>query len=288
MSVFFDTVLSAQMLSELLAEAGPRRRVLVLDSSFDLMDPAAGRQAYEQAHISGAHFIDVEQLLSARAEKGKGRHPLPDAEALTDHLAKLGAEDDTQIVVYDRSGGMFAARAWWLFQWLGHRAAAVLDGGFEAWQAQGLPVDQQVPGQPVRGVFSRRAPTMPTVTREEVLTHVLSGTAVVIDARSPDRFRGENETIDPVAGHIPGAINRFFKDNLDDQGRFKSPAQLASEFSALLADDRPVICQCGSGITACHNLLAMTVAGLPGAALYPGSWSEWCVHADMPVAVGSG
>ncbi|MFC3338342.1 sulfurtransferase [Paracandidimonas soli] len=282
---YWDTIISAQALYHLLNDG--TRRVLILDSSFELSDPAAGQLAYEQAHIPGAYYIHAEQILSSEPGEGRGRHPLPDAGTLTTHLASLGADNDTQIVIYDRSGGMFAARAWWLLHWLGHRASAVLDGGFSAWLAHDLPVSHTAPDHPLPGSFSQRAPRMHTITREGVLQHCRAGSAIILDARSPDRFRGENENMDPVAGHIPGAMNRFFMDNLDEDGNFKAPTLLAAEFLSIIDGKRPVISQCGSGITACHNLLSMKLAGLPDAVLYPGSWSEWCAHAEMPVETGN-
>lgn len=281
---YWDTIISAQTLYQLLND--PTRHVLVLDSSFELSDALAGKLAYEQSHIPEAHYIHVEQVLSAKPGEGRGRHPLPDASSLTKHLASLGANNDTQIVIYDRSGGMFAARAWWLLHWLGHRSSAVLNGGFSAWLEQDFPVSQTAPTHSLKGDFSQRESRMRTVMREEVLQHSLAGTAIIMDARSSDRFRGENETIDPVAGHIPGAVNRFFMSNLDENGYFKEPTLLATEFLSLLDGRGPVISQCGSGITACHNLLSMKLAGIPDAALYPGSWSEWCSHVDMPVETG--
>jgi len=181
---------------------------------------------------------------------------------------------------------MFAARLWWLLRWLGHEAVAVLDGGMAAWDAAGQPLTTEVPTRP-HGALSVRAPFVPTVTVREVLDNLQSGQRIVIDARAADRFRGENETIDPVGGHIPGAKNRFFKDNLGADGRFKDAAQLREELGALIDDPAAAIMQCGSGVTACHNLLALEVAGLPGAALYPGSWSEWVGDPARPVAKGA-
>jgi thiosulfate/3-mercaptopyruvate sulfurtransferase len=180
---------------------------------------------------------------------------------------------------------MYAARLWWLMRWLGHEAVAVLDGGMAAWQALGKPLTTEVPSRP-QGAITLRAPFVPTVTVLDVMANVDKGERIVIDARASDRFRGENETIDPVGGHIPGARNRFFKDNLQADGRFKDAATLRSEFAPLVDDPKRAIMQCGSGVTACHNLLALEVAGMPGAALYPGSWSEWVGDARRPVAKG--
>lgn len=263
---------------------------VVVDCRHDLMNLAAGRGAYASGHLPGAVFADIETVLSG-AKNGAdgvflGRHPLPDREALAEALRDFGIDDTTQLVAYDAHGGMFAARLWWLLRWLGHEAVAVLDGGMAAWEAAGQPLTTEVRTRP-RGSLSVRAPFVPTVTVHEVLDNLQSGQRIVIDARAADRYRGENETIDPVGGHIPGAKNRFFKDNLGPDARFKDAAQLREEFSALIDDPKAAIMQCGSGVTACHNLLALEVAGLPGAALYPGSWSEWVGDPARPVAKGA-
>ena len=260
---------------------------VVVDCRHDLMNLAAGRDGYALGHLPGAVFADTETVLSG-AKVGidgvfRGRHPLPEKDALIDALRGFGISDDTQVVAYDAHGGMFAARLWWLLRWLGHETVAVLDGGMAAWQAAGQSLSDEVPVKP-RGTLSIRAPFVTTVSVREVLENVDSGKRIVIDARAADRYRGENETIDPVGGHIPGAKNRFFKDNLDADGRFKDAAQLREEFGALIDDPQQAIMQCGSGVTACHNLLAMELAGLPGAALYPGSWSEWVGDPARPVA----
>jgi thiosulfate/3-mercaptopyruvate sulfurtransferase len=262
---------------------------VVVDCRHDLMNLAAGRGAYASGHLPGAVFADLETVLSG-AKTGadgvfRGRHPLPDKEALAEALRGFGIGDATQVVAYDAHGGMFAARLWWLLRWLGHEAVAVLDGGMAAWDAAGQPLTTEVRTRP-HGALSVRAPFVPTVTVREVLDNLQSGKRIVIDARAADRYRGENETIDPVGGHIPGAKNRFFKDNLGPDGRFKDAAQLREEFGALIDNPEAAIMQCGSGVTACHNLLALEVAGLPGAALYPGSWSEWVGDPARPVAKG--
>ncbi|QOY95294.1 sulfurtransferase [Massilia sp. UMI-21] len=285
----YATLISAQ---DLAAHIDDPDWVLV-DCRHDLMNPAAGRDGFAIGHLPGAVFADIETELSG-AKHGpdgvfRGRHPLPEKEALIDTLRGWGVNDGTQVVAYDAHGGMFAARLWWLMRWLGHDAVAVLDGGMAAWQSLGKPLSTGVAGKP-RGGIALRAPLVPTVTVAEVLENVRGGDTggerIVIDARASDRFRGENETIDPVGGHIPGARNRFFKDNLQPDGRFKDAATLQREFAPLLADPARAIMQCGSGVTACHNLLALEVAGMPGAALYPGSWSEWVADPGRPVATG--
>jgi len=263
---------------------------VVVDCRHDLMNLAAGRDAYASGHLPGAVFADIETVLSG-AKNGAdgvflGRHPLPGREVLAEALRDFGIDDTTQVVAYDAHGGMFAARLWWLLRWLGHEAVAVLDGGLAAWEAAGQPLTTEVRTRP-RGALNVRAPFVPTVTVREVLDNLESGKRIVIDARAADRYRGENETMDPVGGHIPGAKNRFFKDNLGADGRFKDAAQLREEFGALIDDPAAAIMQCGSGVTACHNLLALEVAGLPGAALYPGSWSEWVGDPARPVAKGA-
>jgi thiosulfate/3-mercaptopyruvate sulfurtransferase len=204
-------------------------------------------------------------------------------------MAALGANTGTQIVVCDNAGGLFAARAWWMLRWCGHAAAAVLDGGMAAWQAQGGAVETAVPLPLPAGNFALRDSLGATVGHAELRAQLGSGERLIIDARAADRFRGQNETLDPVGGHIPGAVNRFFRSNLGTDGRFKPAAELRAEFLALLGDRAlpSVVSQCGSGVTACHNLLAMEVAGLPGAALYPGSWSEWCAQPGAPIASGN-
>ena len=263
--------------------------VVVVDCRHDLMNLAAGREGYAIGHLPGAVFGDIETQLSG-AKRGadgvfRGRHPLPEKEALIETLRGWGVNDDSQVVAYDAHGGMYAARLWWLLRWLGHEAVAVLDGGMAAWQSLGQPLSTEAPGKP-RGNITVRAPFVPTVTVVDVMLNLQNGERTVIDARAADRFRGENETIDPVGGHIPGAKNRFFKDNLQADGRFKDAASLRADFTRLVERPEQAIMQCGSGVTACHNLLAMEIAGLPGAALYPGSWSEWVSNPTRPIATG--
>ena len=259
---------------------------VVLDCRHDLTNPEAGRAAYDVGHVPGAQFASLDQDLAdhARAPDGRfrGRHPLPQPDAFIATLRRWGIDDDTQVIAYDAQGGMFAARLWWMLRWVGHEAVAVLDGGLPAWTSLGMPLSTDVP-TPAPGGIAQHAPLTRTVSAEDLLGQTQ---LKVLDARAPDRFRGENETLDPVGGHIPGAANRFFKDNLLADGRFKPATQLRSEFGALLSDPATAVMQCGSGVTACHNLLALEVAGLKGAALYPGSWSEWCADPARPVATG--
>ena len=262
---------------------------VILDCRHDLLKPTAGSDAFAAGHIQNAQFADIDTALSgpktARGPAFTGRHPLPDRTALLATLRGWGIDDDTQVVAYDGQGGMFAARLWWLLRWVGHGAVAVLDGGLAAWQAQGLPLVTPVAPRPA-GNLTEQASLTRTVTVQDVIANLDTQALQVLDARAPNRYRGENETIDPVGGHIPGAKNRFFKDNLQLDGRFKHAAELEKEFAGLISKPETAILQCGSGVTACHNLLAMEVAGLPGAALYPGSWSEWCADPARPVATG--
>lgn len=259
---------------------------VVLDCRHDLVNPQAGRQAYDAGHIPGARFASLDRDLAdhARGPGGafRGRHPLPDADVFIQTLRGWGIDDDSQVIAYDAQGGMFAARLWWMLRWVGHGAVAVLDGGLPAWTAHGMSLSTE-PATSSLGKQQRRAALVRSVGAEDILRQQ---NLTVLDARAPDRFRGENETLDPVGGHIPGARNRFFKDNLQPDGRFKPAAQLREELSALVASPASAVMQCGSGVTACHNLLALEVAGMPGAALYPGSWSEWCSDPVRPVATG--
>lgn len=258
----------------------------IIDCRHDLAQPDAGERAYAESHIPGAHFLHLDRDLSGAKNGRNGRHPLPDPAVLALKLGQLGVYGGRQVVAYDDSGGMFAARLWWLLRWLGHDDVAVLDGGLSAWKQAGLPVSTDHP-TPITAHFQHRI-ALPVITADQLLQQLSSPRLALLDARAPDRFRGQNETLDPVAGHIPGARNRFFRDNLDATGRFKPATQLRAEFSQLLQDknDAYVIHQCGSGVTACHNLLAMEIAGLHGSVLYAGSWSEWCSDPTRPIVTG--
>jgi len=287
MSTTYTTLIEAAALAAHVNDAN----WVIVDCRHDLVNLAAGRDAWAAGHIPHAVFADVETALSG-AKRGadgafRGRHPLPEKAAFVELLRSWGVNDDTQVVAYDAHGGMFAARLWWMLRWVGHDAIAVLDGGLPAWQAAGQPVVTDVPAARPRGTIAERPALVTTVDVNAVLHNVEHGGKTVVDARAPDRFRGENETIDPVGGHIPGAKNRFFKDNLQPDGRFKAPDQLKAELGVAVGDPAQAIMQCGSGVTACHNLLALEVAGMPGAALYPGSWSEWSADPQRAVATGS-
>jgi thiosulfate/3-mercaptopyruvate sulfurtransferase len=284
------TLITAPQLAA-LQQSAPAATV-VIDCSFDLANPAAGRDAYHASHIPGAFYLHLDNELSGPKTGTNGRHPLPDADALVARLRALGVNDDTQVVAYDRQGSMYAARLWWLLRWVGHADVAVLDGGLAAWEAAGLPVNCVVPDElqlsATPGQLTRKPSLAPVVTADIVMKRLGQADKPVLDARAPDRYRGENETLDPVGGHIPGARNRFFRDNLQADGTYKPAEQLRADFEAVLAGAKPadVMLQCGSGVTACHNALAMDVAGLTGAALYAGSWSEWCSDPSRPVATG--
>ncbi len=264
--------------------------VRVFDVRHDLTNHSAGRQAYDAGHIPGARFLDHETELAAARTGKNGRHPLPDRAQFGALMAAHGVTPATLVVAYDASGGMYAAHLWWMLRWLGHDRVAVLDGGWQAWTVAGLPVSHDPapavqPGTPVEP----RKSLAGTVDAQAVLANIAQPSFTVIDARAANRYRGEVEPMDPVAGHIPGALNRPNGENLQPDGRFKTAEQLRAEFGSLLAgrDPASVVHQCGSGITACHNLLSMEIAGLTGSRLYPGSWSEWCSDPARPVAKGA-
>jgi thiosulfate/3-mercaptopyruvate sulfurtransferase len=279
----FDTLVACTDLAAHLDDA----RWIVFDCRHDLADVEAGRRAYTDAHIPGARFVHLDRDLSAPKTGTNGRHPLPGPAAFCARLAALGMSNDKQAVAYDASGGYYAARLWWMLRWIGHERAAVLDGGWDAWRAAQLPVTTRAPSI-TAGAFAGSAGDC-AVDAGHVARAIGRADSTLIDARSPDRYRGENETLDPVGGHIPGALNRFFKNNLAPDGRFKPAGELRREYAKLLGSAPPaqVVHQCGSGVTACHNLLAMEIAGLHGSKLYAGSWSEWCSDPQRPVARGA-
>lgn len=262
-------------------------RCLVVDSRHDLTDPAAGRRQWGEAHVPGAVFVSLDEQLSVAKNGRNGRHPMPTREQVRDVLASIGLSEDTQLVVYDGGNGM-AGRLWWMAKWIGHDAVAVLDGGIAAWRKAGYPVvaDAPVPRPP--GRLSLRAPLAALVDADETGRAARDASRLVVDARPAERYRGEVEPLDPVAGHIPGAVSRPWAKNVREDGRFKPAPVLRAEFDALLGARAPsgVVNSCGSGVSACMNLLAMAHAGLPGAALYAGSWSEWVADPSRPVATG--
>lgn len=271
---------------ELSSRLGDSNTV-ICDCRHDLIDLERGRRAYAEGHISGAHFLHLDDDLSGKKTGKNGRHPLPDVDTFTKKMGSIGIDGGTHVIAYDDAGGPYAARLWWLLRWLGHDRVAVLDGGINKWLAEGRAIDP-VPPIAIAKTFIPKQREGMTVDTDFVMANLKQPTAVVVDARAPERYRGETEPIDPVAGHIPGALNRVFKNNLNADGTFKTTATLKQEFNDLLGGKSPgqVINQCGSGVTACHNLFAMEIAGLGGSKLYPGSWSEWCADPARAVATG--
>lgn len=282
MSASYATLISAHDLAQHLEDPDWR----IVDCRHDLANTGFGRAAYAVGHLPGACFAHLDDDLSSPPDGSNGRHPLPDPLLLAARLSAWGIGNDTQVVAYDDAGGMYAARLWWLMRWLGHKRVAVLDGGYQAWCREARVLSKTAP-EPEPRVFEIDLQHL-WVDAPALQSQLDRREALLIDARSPDRFRGENETLDPVGGHIPGALNRFFRDNLRDDGCFKQASVLREEFGALLKGQRArrVVHQCGSGVTACMNLLAMELAGLSGSRLYPGSWSEWCADPKRPVATG--
>ncbi len=279
----FTTIISTADLAGHLADPN----LVIVDCRHNLTEGDAGASAYRAAHLPGAFFLHIDHDLSGTKTGKNGRHPLPDIAALAATLGRIGIDATKQVVAYDQNGGMWASRLWWTLQWLGHDRAAVLDGGVTKWTAEGRPLSAALPVAHPTTFMPK--PPRPTASAQEILQHLVDGTLTVLDARAPERYRGDIEPIDPIAGHIPGAINRPYTANLTPQGIFKSSEALRHEFEAQLPDraSSSIVHQCGSGVTACHNLLAMAIAGLPGSRLYPGSWSEWSSDVSRPVARGS-
>ncbi len=277
----FRTLVDASSVHEHLNDAA----WLIVDCRHSLADLLLGRRLYDEGHLPGAIFADVEHDLSGAATGHNGRHPLPEREAFAEFLRAHGCNDTTQLVAYDAGADMFAARFWFLARWIGHADVAVLDGGTAAWQAAGFPLVTGAPRSSVRGTLSVRAQLDGTLDARQVAALLSSSRCVLVDARAPERYRGDVEPIDPVAGHIPGARNRSFKENYDERGRMKSAAALRQEFAAFSHPEH-IVHYCGSGISAAANLLAMLSSGLEGMRLYPGSWSEWCADPTRPVERG--
>jgi len=264
----------------------------IIDCRFELADPHWGARAYRAGHIPHALYADLEHDLSGPRGARSGRHPLPPIATLAGTFGRWGIDATVQVIAYDQGAGAFAARLWWLLRWLGHREVAVLDGGLAAWQAAGLPLSSAAAARPARE-FVARANAGMLAQGSEIAAALDSGAlqrgqVLLVDARSAERFAGEHESIDPVAGHIPGARNHPFAGNHDAHGRFLPAAQLAQAWQRTLRGGAPrqLIAMCGSGVTACHNLLALEVAGLAGARLYAGSWSEWIRDPAHAVALG--
>jgi thiosulfate/3-mercaptopyruvate sulfurtransferase len=281
----FKTSIDAAALKALIG----RPAVAVLDCRFDLAAPEAGRQAYLRQHIPTARYADLNRDLSGPPSANSGRHPLPQPERIGARLAELGVGDASQVIAYDDANGSIAARAWWLLRWLGHERVAVLDGGFKAWVAGGGALESGDPtGASPASAFTPRFEPPAVVSTAELIEALKSPQNLLVDARAAERFTGAVEPLDPVAGHVPGAVNHPFSANLNSDGRFLPPAELKRLWLERLAGTRPadVMAMCGSGVTACHNLLALEMAGLKGARLYAGSWSEWIRDPKRPVARG--
>jgi thiosulfate/3-mercaptopyruvate sulfurtransferase len=281
----FKTTIEAFSLQSLIGSPS----VVILDCRFDLATPDAGKQAYLRQHIPTARYVDLNRDLSAPVSPVTGRHPLPRPEQLAVVFGRLGISNHTQVIAYDELNGSFAARAWWLLRWLGHDKAAVLDGGLRGWLGAGGALESGEPRAPARAaIFVPRPDAAAVVTAAEVLEASQDPRRLLVDARAPERFAGQIEPIDPVAGHVPGATNHPFTANLRDDGRFLAQPELARRWRERLGSTAPadVIAMCGSGVTACHDLLALELAGLPGAKLYAGSWSEWIRDPQRPIERG--
>jgi len=259
--------------------------LVVVDCRFNLQQPAAGSRLYAARHIPGAFYADLDRDLSGTRTAELGRHPLPDVGVLQKLLSGFGIGPETRVVVYDEGGGALAARLWWLLRWLGHVQVSLLDGGFAAWCVAGLPVSAEQPARR-KGRFVARPDSMPVLTTRDIEAALGTEEILLLDLRAHDRYLGRVEPIDPVAGHVPGAVSAPFSANLGPDGRFRPVEELRRNYSAMLGD-RPVaevVCMCGSGVTACHGIFALELAGWPGAGLYVGSWSEWIRSAGRPVA----
>jgi thiosulfate/3-mercaptopyruvate sulfurtransferase len=281
--VAFTTLIDTPTLAAHLSDPG----YAVIDCRYDLRDPGSGRRAYETLHIPGAAYASLDRDLSGAKTGGNGRHPLPDPAALVQTFGALGIGEGVQVVAYDQDNGMYASRLWWLLRWMGHDAAAVLDGGLAKWIGENRPLQSGVETRPPRRFAGSPRPGW-TVTAGETAASAGDPGWRLVDARSPERYRGEHETLDAIAGHIPGAVNHFFKWNVGDDGVFRPADEIRDRVRASIGDVSPdrVICYCGSGVTACQNLLAFEHAGLPGAKLFPGSWSEWSSDPSRPIEKG--
>jgi thiosulfate/3-mercaptopyruvate sulfurtransferase len=286
--VTFTTLIGAAALRDLVGKP----EIAIIDCRFDLMNPEGGRRAYLEGHIPGARYADLNTDLSAPISATSGRHPLPAPDDFTRTLARLGVGSDTQVIAYDDSAGAFAARAWWMLRWMGHSAAAVLDGGIKAWVSEGGALQSGEP-EPLPAAASGRhlsaqANTAAVIGTAELLQRLSDPAFLLVDARAGERYAGTVEPIDAVAGHITGAVNQPFSSNLGADGRFLPAPVLRQLWERRLAGRSPtqVAAMCGSGVTACHNLLSMEVAGFQGAQLYAGSWSEWIRDPRRPIARG--
>ena len=281
--VFYSTLIGTEALARRVGDP----RLVIVDVRHMLADPEHwGEREYAKGHLPGAVFAHVDRDLSAPKTGRNGRHPLPTPEAAAEVFGRLGIEASTQVVAYDQDNGMYAARLWWMLRWLGHEAVAVLDGGYALWVREGRAIETATP-RPARTRFAPRA-VLPTVSATGIAASLPRHALVLLDARGAERYRGDVEPLDAVAGHIPGAINRPYTRNVGHDGRFRPAHELREEFEGMLhgrpAED--LVHYCGSGVSACHNVLAMAIAGYPLTRLYPGSWSEWSADPKRPVARG--
>jgi thiosulfate/3-mercaptopyruvate sulfurtransferase len=259
---------------------------VVFDCRHDLMNAGKGESLYREGHVPGAFFANLDTDLSGEKTGLNGRHPLPSPAAFSAFLARHGVTEHSTVVAYDDVGGQFAARFWWLCRWVGLRSVALLDGGVQHWKASGYAIESAIP-QTRPAPFSGHADALMLTSVDELLPRINHPGFTLIDARAPERFRGDVEPIDPVAGHIPGAVNRFYKENLNADLTMKSPEALRDAFANLVEAASEVVHQCGSGVTACANIFAMEYAGLTGSRLYAGSWSEWIADSSRPIVQGS-
>jgi thiosulfate/3-mercaptopyruvate sulfurtransferase len=297
----YSTLISAEKLATLLKSEHPLttsgKPVMVFDCTFDLMKPELGQQQFDEAHIPGAIYVNLDKHLSSKndlAAASGGRHPLPSKETFAAWLSSIGVTNAHQAVVYDRNGVNYCGRLWWMLKWVGHEAAAVLDGGLQAWQAAGAVAEssetaskhKKTPFLSSKYAIAQELTALAAINT--VANSLNAPSQTILDARGAPRFRGEVEPLDPVAGHIPGALNRPFGDNLGADGKFKPADTLKAEFTKLLAgrDPNTVVHHCGSGVSAVPNILAMEIAGLGRQALFAGSWSEWVSDPARPVAQG--
>lgn len=298
MSAYTTLIEPGELAGSLARDGGVDSSWAVLDCRFDLARPDWGGSAYASGHIPGALYAHLDRDLSGPVSAVTGRHPLPNPAQLAETFGGWGIDETVQVVAYDQGNGAYAARLWWLLRWAGHRKAAVLNGGFVAWQHAAFPIDTAPARRHPRAFAFRteagRVVSTAELERSLAAGELASGKSMLVDARAADRFAGENETIDPVAGHIPGACNSPFMRNVDAQGRFLPASELRRLWQETLGDAGQdggdaarVIAMCGSGVTACHNLLALEIAGLSGARLYAGSWSEWIRDRSRPVARGT-
>ncbi len=272
-----NTIVSAEWLYERLQDS----RVIPVDCRFDLSDSEKGKRDFDNGHIPGAVYFDLEKDMSGQVKKHGGRHPLPDIDQFSDKLGRSGIGNDTVVVAYDDQGSAMASRLWWLLRYLGHNRVKILDGGFAAWKKAGFPVHEGESKHPPKTFIPSVQPEL-AADMKEVKSKLNDGT-VIIDSREPERYRGLVEPIDPVAGHIPGAVNHFWKSLLGDNNKWRALPAVKEQFGQI-DRETDIIVHCGSGVTACPNILALYEAGYTNVKLYPGSWSDWCSYEDNPIA----